>query len=834
MGIQTDAPPRLTVDPREGMVAGPGGSVRLEPKVMDVLEVFARHPGRVVSRAELLDTVWPDVVVTEHTLTRCIYQLRNELGKIGRKPGQGEYNPIETLSKRGYRLVATIETVSEDDAASSQGLFSELRRRHLIGVAAAYAVIAWASTEATSHLIENIPVFSSWSKALIAIIFVTGFPVVMLLAWVFDVGPQGIRRRPPSPTKRLTTISAATTMLIAATAGLFYLLYPWGFDTRVDLQRSAASIAVLPFDNRSPDPENAYFADGIHDDLLMLLSKLGDLKVVSRTSVEKFRDTDETLPDIGRALGVGHVLEGAVQRVGDRVRVNVQLINATADDHVWAETYDKKLTATNLFAIQSEVAATIADALQATLSLQDQNRLMVVPTDNLAAYEAYLLGKQRAALRTGASVAEAADFFQKAIALDSNFALAYVGLADSYGLQVAYSGAAQDEMNAKAEVAIRRALEIDNQLGEAYTSLAWLKQQGNDFDGAEAAYEKALELNPSYATTYHWYGDLLGLLGRTEEALAQHIKGIELDPVSDILNLHVGNDLEGLGRFDEALDQYKKTIEIEPSFSVAYATIADVYWFVYGDLYQAVPWYHKGIELDPGNPVTPAWLGRLYLDLQDGDKAEYWINRSIELAPESLDANYSMAMLHIFRGNETQALQFATKVADTNPMRFSMTLALLRNNDLQQSDYIKARRRYEDVYPELLSELDPAIDRTNYRAAIDLAAILRAMGDDVGADRLLANSLDVVQTIPRLGLMGHGISDARILALQGKKRQALAALRHAIDQGWRNNWWYCLEHDPNLASIRQEPDFQAMMAEVETDMATQLQRVQQIQADGRY
>lgn len=826
--METDAPPKLTVDPREGTVAGPGGTVRLEPKVMEVLELLAKHPGKVVSRTELLDTVWPGVVVTEHTLSRCIYQLRNELGKIGTKHGESDYNPIETLAKRGYRLLATIETSSADEVPPSRGPLSELRRRHVFGVASIYALIAWATTEAISHLIANIPAISSWSETLFATVFVVGFPVVMVLAWVFDAGPQGIQRRPPLSTARFLTLSIAAGLMIAATATLFYLLYPRGTGTIEDVHPAIASIAVLPFDNRSQDSENAYFADGIHDDLLMLLSKLGELKVVSRTSVEKFRDTEETLPQIGRTLGVDHVLEGAVQRVGDRVRVNVQLINASADDHVWAESYDRELTAANIFAIQSEVASAIADALQATLSLQDQERLMVVPTDNLAAYEAYLVGKQRIAGRTGVSVAEAADFFQQAIALDPDFALAYVGLADSYGLQVAYSGAAQSEMNAKAELAIDKALEIDGQLGEAFTSLGWLKQQRNDFEGAEAAYKKALQLNPNYATTYHWYGDLLGILGRTEEALEQHLKGIELDPVSGIINLHIGNDLEGLGRFDEALEQYRKTIEIEPSFSVTYATIADVYWFVYGDLAQAVPWYHRGLELDPENPVTPAWLGRLYLDLQDERKAEYWINRSIELAPESLDANYSMALLHLYRGDETKALEYATKVSVTNAKRFSVSLALLRDNDLLAGRYVEARERYEAFYPELLNEIDDAIDRTNYRAAIDLAVVLRATGDDATADRLLAQSLVIVHSIPKLGLIGHTISDTRILALQGKTEQALAALRQAVDQGWRNAWWYCLDRDPSLASIRDEPEFQAMMVEMKADMAVQLQRVQGI------
>jgi len=832
MAIEAHASPKLTVDPREGTVTGPRGSVRLEPKVMEVLLVLARRPEHVVSREELLDAVWPGVVVTEHTLSRCIYQLRNELGKIGKAPGQADFNPVETLPKRGYRLKATIKMASAQDAAMPLGLFSELRRRRVFRVAAVYAVVAWGLTEAMSFLIGKIPVFPDWLETLIAILFVMGFPVVMFLAWVFDLGPQGIRRTPPASPRGLLAICAAMGLLVVATATFFFLLYPRGMDTIADLDRATASIAVLPFDNRSPDPDNAYFADGMHDDLLTILSKLGGLRVTSRTSVEKFRSKDATIPQIAETLGVAHVLAGAVQRVGNRVRINVQLIAAEDDNHLWGEAYDRELTAANIFAIQSEVAAAIAEALLATLSVSEKERIRSAPTDDLDAYEAYLLGKQRMAKRISTSLAEAVDYFQKAITLDPNFALAYVGLADSYDLQVAHSGAPQAEMNAKAEAAINMALKIDDKLGEAYTSLGWLKQQRMDFDGAETAYKKALILNPGYATTYHWYGNLLRNSGRSEEAVVQHTKGIELDPLSTIINLNLGNDFEILGRFDEALDQYRKTIEIDPSFSVGYATIADIYWFVHGDLAQAVSWYRRGIALDPENPVTLSWLGRLYLDLQNEDKAGHWINRSMELAPESLDANYAMALLQLRRGDKAQALQVAKRFMATNPLWYSSMLVFLRNDDLAAGRYAEARELYEKSYPVLLNRIDPAIDRTNYHAAIDLALVYRTIGDAEGADRLLGRSLALTRTMPRLGIAGYGISDVRIHTLQAQKEQALAALAQAINQGWRNNWWYCLEQDPTLEAIRHEPRFLALMADVEADMAAQLQQVREMEANG--
>ena len=741
----------FVLDAREGSITGPGGTVRLEPKVMAVLAVLAENPGHVVFRDELLDAVWPGTVVTEHTLTRCIYQLRHELRRIGPEPEETDYNPIETLPKRGYRLLATVKTLTTEDAASPDETTSKLQHRFARGV----------------------------------VIF-----IVMVVAAV-----------------------------------MFYLLYPRELYTTEEISPVDASIAVLPFDNRSPNPDNAYFADGIHDDLLMLLSRLGDLKVVSRTSVEAFRDSTNTVPEIGQALGVEHVLEGAVQRVEDRVRISVQLINVAEDDHVWAESYDRQLTATDIFAIQSDVAEAIASALQATLSLHEQQRLRAVPTDDLAAYEAYLLGKQSLARRSSTSVAMATNFFERAVALDPEFALAFVGLADSLNMQIVYSGAPKDPMNAKAEAAIARALELDDRLGEAYTSLGWLRQFRDDFDGAETAFQRALQLAPSYVATFHWYGNLLLRLGRTQEALVHHLKAVELDPVSADMNLHVGHDLESLGRFDEALTQYQKTIEIDPSFAITYATIADVYWLVDGDLVEAMRWYRKALNLDPSNPVTPAWLGRLYLDLQDVEMAEHWIQRSFELGPESFDGNYAMAMLNLARGDEEQALYYATKVMEISPRWNSSVTALLRNHDLQANRVLEARARYEELYPRLFSQADPVIGRTNYAAAIDLAFVLMMTGDNDRAQRLLALSLDVVEATPRLGIQGHGISEARIIALQGRTGPALAALRQAIDNGWRHEWWYHLEHDPTLETIRGESEFLAMIEDVQSDMAAQLTRI---------
>ena len=259
------------------------------------------------------------------------------------------------------------------------------------------------------------------------------------------------------------------------------------------------------------------------------------MKVIARTSVEQFRDTKLTTKEIGEKLGVTKVLEGGVQRAGDRVRVTVQLVDAMTDTHLWAESYDRELTAANIFAIQSEVAAAIAGALQTALTPAEQARAKAVPTQNLQAWEAYQLGKQRMAKRTSADFADAEQFFREAIALDPKFALAYVGLADTLTLQIQYSGAPKESALSNAEKALAEALELDPNLAEAWASSGLIANQRSQYDRAESMFRRALELNPNYAPARHWYSVVLDTVGRLDEALAQIQRAAELDPLSTVI-----------------------------------------------------------------------------------------------------------------------------------------------------------------------------------------------------------------------------------------------------------------------------------------------------------
>jgi TolB-like protein len=598
------------------------------------------------------------------------------------------------------------------------------------------------------------------------------------------------------------------------------------------------SIAVLPFANISSDPENAYFTDGIHDEVLAQLSKIRDLKVISRTSVMRYRGEDRpSSPEIGAALGVTNILEGSVRLAGNRVRITIQFIEAERDAHLWTETYDRELTAANIFSIQSEIAKIVADALRATLTPEEQDQIAMAPTKNLAAYQAYLLGKQRLAKRSSGSLAEAVDYFEQAIDLDPNFALAYVGLAYSYTAQIDWSGMPKDEMIAKAEPLVERALELNDRLGEAYAELGFFQIERADFEGAEATYQRALELSPNYSDAYRGYGVLLRyLLGRPEEALILQRKAVELDPLSGIAINQVGQSLELLGRFDEGLSWYEKALEVEPGNVLSMWNIGHYYWLVSAEYHEAVRWLRKEISSDLGDPMVMAQLGRLYLDLGDPDQGEYWIHRSIELGPESFVPNLEMQLLHLHDGDEFGSLDYGRRALAIKQQGHwgVLPVQLIGNHEQKAGRYAEARALYEQSRRELLSEDDPRVGNRNYSVAIDLAAVLSKTGEQERADLLLNRSLQHIQTLPRLSGLGYGVADVRIYALQGEEKKALSALRQAIDEGWRSLWWYFLKLDPTLESLHDEPEFQAMVTEIEADMADQLERVREMERNGEF
>jgi TolB-like protein/Tfp pilus assembly protein PilF len=648
-----------------------------------------------------------------------------------------------------------------------------------------------------------------------------GLPLAALLAWFYEWTPLGVKADSETGATEATRFTGRKIDFVII--GLLVLVAGFLIVDDLRVPENGRSIAVLPFENRNPGDDSAQsFAAGIHDDLLVQLSKLSGLKVISRISVERFTNSEESIKRIADTLGVATVLEGGVRIAGGRVRVNVRLVDATTETDLWAEIYDRELSTTNIFGIQSEIALNIVNSLQATLSPGERERLAVVPTQSMEAYEAYLLGKQEMARRTIASLEGAIEQFQRAIDLDARFALAYVGLADSYAVLQSWGYVPSQTVLPSISEASSKALELDGQLGEAYVSSAVVHELRGEYPAAEAAFVRAIELNPGYATAHSWYGLFLRWrMGRIDEAIQQAEQAVTLDPLAPVLRMAYGDVLTHSGRFEEASEQYRRSIDLDPQFGGTHQMLAALHLYAYGRTSDALEAYRDAIASGP-NPDWIGDLGLLYLELGDTAAAEAWIEQAWLAGPDNISLRKHLAILNYYLGRDDVAEGFAAGYLD-GPLDIYRTymLFILRNADLRASRYAEARSRYEEFYPAL-AEADPVVHRSNYRAAIDLAIVLEEMGETRRSRQLLAKSLLAIRNVPRLGLFGYGSADADIYALQGKHAEALAALRAAIDDGWWPHWRFWTELNPNLDSIRNEPEYHALIAELDAKMAAEL------------
>jgi len=633
------------------------------------------------------------------------------------------------------------------------------------------------------------------------------------VAEVEDVAASPIARR--SRSRWLVAAGIAAVLLAAASA--------WLLTRPAPVAPSGHTLAVLPFVNMSADPDQAPFADGIAEELLNTVAHFEGLRVVGRTSSFSFRDSDADLQTIGEKLGADVILEGSVRTEGDRARITAQLVDAQDGVHRWSESYDRELK--DVLTIQTEIATAIAAALRVELTPEQRQRLTTPPTRNLAAYQAYLLGRRR--LEQG-SPEEAVGLFEQALELDPKLALAYAGLTEAYLSQFESSDSPPDEMLARAQASADKALELDDRLAEAHVALGHVRWLRNDFEGAEVAFQRALALNPNSTIAYGRYGHLLNRdLARYEEALALSRKAVELDPLSLQSIDDLVTSLYSLGRFDEGLAWCERALEIDPGYAWGHQLIAFYHWWS-GRLDEAVVWWTKSVALNPEDPFTLAFLGALFLDLGEPDRAEHWIHRSMELGPEGPWTNACMQALELYRGDEAAALQHGQKAFAIWPHE---VLTLVRDQEVRAGRYSEARALYEELYPELLDEHNPRVDGRNYLAAVDLALIASRTGKREWADRLLDRSLQEIEKRPRLGRAGFGFADVQIHAFRGDKQKALASLRQAIDEGMRYWWWWWLQK-PDMDSLHDEPEFQAMLAEIRADMAAQLEHVREMERRG--
>ncbi len=477
------------------------------------------------------------------------------------------------------------------DGAKMNSFFRELKQRKVYRVALGYAVVAWLVVQISATVM---PAYHApeWILPVFITMIALGFPVALVLAWAFEV-KEGVIEKTPEPRGALSTTNkrrvwllAASGLIISALAvGGYWLWHPWrNASAAKSMTASTASesstvatpaipeksVAVLPFDNLSRDPDNAYFAEGIQEEILTRLARIADLKVISRTSTQRFKSSPDNLPQIAKQLGVANILEGSVQRAADQVRVNVQLINAASDAHLWAESFDRKLT--DIFAVESDIATAIAETLRVRLTGTERQQLAKRPTENLKAFQYYLQGRLYRQRSTRDDLLTAIRYYERAIDEDRNYALAYAGLSDAYGNLGAYGYIAPQEGRRKAEEAARKALALDDNLAEAHAALglAYVAFAPSNFSLGDRELRRAIELSPSLAADHQYLGVSLVRQGRLDESLEECLKARELDPLSSIIARQVAFPYYFKRDYVRALELLRQASELGPALSTTW------------------------------------------------------------------------------------------------------------------------------------------------------------------------------------------------------------------------------------------------------------------------
>ncbi len=553
--------------------------------------------------------------------------------------------------------------------------FLRLKERKLVQWAVAYVAAAFALLQGIDIVAQRFAWPDLIERGLI-IVACVGFFLALVLAWYH--GERGAQR--------VTGTELLILALLLSLGG--FVLWRFAEASVAPAGRKDSipekSIAVLPFENLSDDKSNAYFAEGIQDEILTRLAKIGDLKVISRTSTQHFKSSPEDLPQIAQQLGVRNILEGSVQREPNEVRVNVQLINAMTDAHLWAEIYDRKMT--DIFSVESDIAKTIADNLHAKLTGSEERAVASRPTENAEAYQLYLQGRFFWNKRTAPDLRKAIAYFNQAIAKDPSYALAYAATAQSLMLLPAYNGGAPRDYFPQAQIAAKKALSLDDKCADAHTALASLKSL-YEFDnvGAIPEYARALQLDPNDATTHHWLAnDALANLGESGRELAEMKRAQELDPLSLIINANVGVAYLHNGQPDEALAQFRKMIELDGSFYYGVWNLG-MALEVKGEMTEAIAAFQKATALSD-DPVPLGMLGQLYGITGRREEAKKILARLLQARGQHYTAAYSVALVYLGMGDKKEAVAWLEKGYeehdgfDLGPIRIDPLLASLHGH----------------------------------------------------------------------------------------------------------------------------------------------------------
>jgi TolB-like protein/DNA-binding winged helix-turn-helix (wHTH) protein/Flp pilus assembly protein TadD len=597
----------VRLDARRQLVLRGAERIRLRPRTYDVLLYLATHAGRVVTKRELVEAVWQGTAVTDDSLVQCLVEIRRALGE--------SHAVVQTVRGRGYLFDTSVGSVLESPSETD---------------------LAEATVPSPDQAEDEGMPAEPRKRA--------GIPLAL-------------------------GASVLVLMIAAGSLGMGYSRW-FGGSRPAPSGLPAHSLAVLPLENLSGDPEQDYFADGMTDELITQLANISALRVISRTSVMRFKGTRRPLAEIARELHVDTVVEGTVARSADRVRVTAKLIQVQPESSLLAERYERPVG--DVLMLQGALARQIAERIRITLKPEERSRLANLQRVNPDAYEAFLKGRYYWSKRTEESTRKAITYFEQAIDKDPAYGLAYTGLADSQ-LSLALAEALQEvappsEAFPKARAMASRALAIDPSLGEAHASLGHIKfQYDRDWSGAEREFTRAIELSPGYAPAHQWYALSLMWMGRLDEALVEINRARELDPLSLVINANVGFVLAGAHQYDEAVNQCRKTLEMDPRFAQAHYRLGQIE-VMRGRYREAIPELQQAVALSGGSPRASAELGLAYALHGDASGATALLSALRDQSTKRYVSPFNMAVIYGGLGDRQHTMEWLDKAyAERSP-----------------------------------------------------------------------------------------------------------------------------------------------------------------------
>jgi TolB-like protein/DNA-binding winged helix-turn-helix (wHTH) protein/Tfp pilus assembly protein PilF len=642
---------RFRLLPHRRELRADGVAVELGSRAFDVLMVLTEARGALVTKDEIMARVWPETVVEENNLVVQISALRRALGE--------DRDFIRTVSGRGYRFIAEIRN-SVADPGGETGLEP--------GVAPD-ASISPSSNLPTpvSSLIgrETQPEEGADLRA---------GPVVLADA----------RTSPKRPLRPIPWRLFGFGLVLVLVASLTWVLY-----SRNQGSPKIRSLAVLPLESLSGDASQDYFADGMTDELITDLGQISALRVISRTSMMTYKHVRRLLPEIARELDVEAVVEGSVLRSGERVRITAQLIRVPVERHIWAQSFEGDLRDT--LVLQKSVARAIAEQIQATLNRQEQAALEHSKVVNAEAYDAYLKGRYFWNKRTRDGLTKAIEYFNRAIEKNPRYAEAYTGLGDSYALSGdwEYGILSTEDAFPKAKAAVTKALELDDNLAEAHTSLAFILDLYDwDWESAEKEYKRAIALNPGYATARHWYAWHLIVMGRNSEGIAELRKAQSLDPLSLIISADLADALCIAHFYDESVRQSRRTLEMDPNFAIAHYELGQAFERK-RMLNEAIEEFQRAIELSGGNEVFDANLAYAYAASGRKEEATKIVKDLEDRQSQHSSTDASIGLIYVGLGDKDQAMIWLNKAYQA---RFNPSILVRPAFDPLRSD-----ARFQDL-----------------------------------------------------------------------------------------------------------------------------------------